>query len=488
LLERLRGILDWGFREWAIGIGLVMAIYGGGFAVLALLARLTGRLDAVRTAYLSVAPSLPVLIVGVLITVGIARHLGIGTAVRSQHRQLVVLLVGAAVLWTLRTIQVYANARFFSGLGLDFGLYYTQALMLAEDPTSLYDLGKMGFAIEVLRPFSMAAAGGVSASPVAYPPIFAALVRPFTLLGPVEAFLLWTAIGVALACYLAFRVGWLFTGSTRWVAAATVLVANPVILALHLGQPMVLLACAFGEMVLALRAGRGFRAGAWLAVLVLKPQYAILVGPLLLWKRCWRAVLGAALGVGLVLIASLAVAGVAGLQSYPQAVGGMSGFYGQALTFPAMMINWRSLLVTLLPFLPESLGVTLTTVLGFATVAVLAWTLRGQPLLGPGFLLRITAVGVATQLANYHNNPHGTAILAIPFAALFASSEPSRATRFWLLASVLIPYTVLLDSVLREIVLGGNPPLYWAPGAPLMLVGLLVSLLRDIRAPQAVVS
>ena len=81
-------------------------------------------------------------------------------------------------------------------------------------------------------------------------------------------------------------------GKTR--AAVIFFTTLPVLQAFLLGQPVLFLAVAMAESYLALRKGADLRGGVWLGLLVLKPQYGLLLGLFLLWKRRWRAVAGAA--------------------------------------------------------------------------------------------------------------------------------------------------------------------------------------------------
>ena len=121
--------------------------------------------------------------------------------------------------------------------------------------------------------------------------------------------MLWTGLNALGGVYLAARVAYLFQGRTRLVAGLTTLLSVPVMMALQAGQPMVLIGCAFGEFVLALRARRGFLSGLWLSVMILKPQYGLLMGPILLWKRQWLSAVGAAAGMLVVILVSLFAAG-----------------------------------------------------------------------------------------------------------------------------------------------------------------------------------
>jgi hypothetical protein len=83
--------------------------------------------------------------------------------------------------------------------------------------------------------------------------------------------------------------------------------------------------------------------------LLLKPQYGLLIGPLLLWKRRWRVVGGVALG-GLVIITVSAVfVGLPTLGTYGQAIADIAPWGGAAVASPGQMINWRALILNLRP-------------------------------------------------------------------------------------------------------------------------------------------
>ena len=73
-------------------------------------------------------------------------------------------------------------------------------------------------------------------------------------------------------------------------------VSFPVACTLIVGQPQLLLACAVAECYLSLREGRDFTSGLWLALLLFKPQYGLLIGLVLIWKRRWAAIAGVIVG------------------------------------------------------------------------------------------------------------------------------------------------------------------------------------------------
>ena len=160
-------------------LGSLLAVYLLGLAVLSLGARLSGRVEMWRESYATLPLALPGLVVVLLILCGIAAHLGLLGTRRLSYAGLVAALAFVAALWASRFAQTYAAAGLFSGLGLDFGLYYAQAAVLVASPSRLYDLSALGNALGALSPYSRSEVGGLIASPVPYPPVFAWIISLF---------------------------------------------------------------------------------------------------------------------------------------------------------------------------------------------------------------------------------------------------------------------------------------------------------------------
>src|SRR5207248_1929783 len=122
--------------------------------------------------------------------------------------------------------------------------------------------------------------------------------------------------------------------------------------------------------------GADLRGGLWLGLLALKPQYGLLLGLFVLWKRRWLAVAGAAMGVAVVIGASVIIGGPTSLLDYQAAVSAM-GEIRDPYADPAEMVNWRALIVNLRPAIGNTSGVLLFLTLSVLTVAVIAWAARG---------------------------------------------------------------------------------------------------------------
>ena len=92
------------------------------------------------------------------------------------------------------------------------------------------------------------------------------------------AFGIWTGVSLAAAVHLLCRANQILPDAGRLRLAVIFFTALPVVQAFVLGQPVLLLASALAESYLALRRGAEVRGGVWLGLLVLKPQYGLLLG------------------------------------------------------------------------------------------------------------------------------------------------------------------------------------------------------------------
>src|SRR5207248_3262590 len=142
------------------------------------------------------------------------------------------------------------------------------------------------------------------------------------------------------------------------------------------------------------RAGRDFRAGLWLSVLLLKPQYALLFGLIILWKWRPRALVGTALGALAFFSLGLAVAGSAAFFRISEALGDLADLRSEAAAWAQP-------------------AVTMRTRLGIATAAYLPTLL----LIYAGGVVDRFAVPYATDVSLWYVWPDGLPVLT--FLAAF---------------------------------------------------------------------
>lgn len=362
-----------------------------------------------------------------------------------RHASWGVLVISAVLLglWLIAVEQIYTQWGLFRVLGADYALYAAQANVLRSgDAGGIYDLQALQPRLQEIHDRYVHQT--TQAIQVPYLPLFAWLFRPFITPEPHIGFILWSILNAVAGLYLAWRAAAFFHDRERPVVALLVLSSYPVIFALIVGQPILIFACALAHCYLALRAGNDFRAGLYLSLLLFKPQYGALLGPVLILKRRWRAVLGAVVGAVVIIAGSVLVAGVPAVLQYPQVLTGMVGFRAD---FPTTMINWHALILWLFPHVSDPSGMLLEAVLNGLTILLVVFAWKGP--WAPGeqrFPILISVTLVATLLANHHSHQHGGALLAVPLAAAVAQADLSRFTRLVIIGMCLLPalsYTLM---------------------------------------------
>ncbi|MFI5282814.1 MAG: glycosyltransferase family 87 protein [Candidatus Dormibacterales bacterium] len=192
------------------------------------------------------------------------------------------------------------------GVRNDFRLIYGAAETgLHQGYAHLYDLAAQRASVEGLGP-------GFYWSPFLNPPPLAWLATPFTLLAFTPAIILWTALLVGAGLFVWAVVA---TGSPLVRAAHLALWFGlfPVAFGLMVGQPVVLVAAAVAASWWLMERGRSVPAGLVLALILIKPQLALLVPLCLLVSGRWKvfaAFLAASLAMGAVALAMLGPDGV----------------------------------------------------------------------------------------------------------------------------------------------------------------------------------
>ena len=267
--------------------------------------------------------------------------------------------------------------------------------------------------------------------PLPYLPPFIALVQPLSLLEPVAGFGLWTLFNAAVfVLYLrrfANKVG--IHRLTR--LTATMCLALPFVTTLLFGQVNVWLLVFLGEFVLSAHGGGKFRAGLWLACLLLKPQTLIIFIPGLLLARQFTVLAGFALGALSLLAASVSLAGVAGLTDLVRLLVQYSG--GIATNFPESMMNWRALALRLAPILPSSVawGLGALGMVGTMAVALWLWVSRGATS-PPRIGMLMLGTYAATGAISWHSHIHMALPTVVPLVYLVAAGRlPYSAITLW---------------------------------------------------------
>ncbi len=370
-----------------------------------------------------------------------ARHAMRAWRYFAGSRPLQVLLLAVFLAgWGVHAVGTYGDPKLgglFRWIGVDFGFFYAHAQVFAHgDLAGLYSLDAAAPYRDALAAYSSTPGLAMPPGPVPFPPIYAWLISPIALVPAPLAFAVWTVINAGAALVLAWRAASFFPEERRLLAGILVLVSTAVMFSLWFGQPQLFLALAFGEAFIAFQRGRDRSAGLWLALIIFKPQYLVLILPILLWKRRWSALAGFVAGGLVILVASIVVAGPATFGSYIKTLIDSATASGGALltaVAPDVMVNWRALVLKLPLDLSGTAQVAITLVLSGLTVValVLAWRGPWQPA-GPRFARQVTLLGVATIVTAWHSHIHGVAMLAVPLAAFLAYGLGRDAIERWI--------------------------------------------------------
>ncbi len=282
--------------------------------------------------------------------------------------------------------------------------------------------------------------GNQDVLPTLYLPPFVALFLPLLLVDPVTAWWLW-ALGnlVLLLFYLRRLMRAACADSSMWLLAGLAL-SLPAFMNLYLGQVEVWLLVCVGEAMLAVRKRQDFRAGLWLAGLLIKPQSLILLVPGLLIGNRRQTFVGfvvAAAGIGLL---SLWLIGFDGLQSWFGLLAGFSAASGLPGNSPGAMMNWRALAINLDGAMPSpfwfllAFGGTLVT----GIVAVALWHVRPVP--GSTTDARIwLATWAATCIVAWHSHVHMALPLLAPAVFVWGDAYwRSRTFLIWLFVPIAL--------------------------------------------------
>ncbi len=208
---------------------------------------------------------------------------------------------------------ILANARAQN----DFRLVYLSARLVAgRGWPALYDFGAQQV---------QAAALGFNWQPYVTPPPLVVLGLPLSALPFPAAVAIWTALLVA-ALVAAWMIAAPGRGTEKWMHLALSLGLFPAAFAIAIGQPAPLVLLALAAAWWLMRRGRDGWAGACMAVLVLKPQLALLAPVALLAAGRWRSGLVAIGASALVAAMSALALGTTGVHSYLEGLNAASGW------------------------------------------------------------------------------------------------------------------------------------------------------------------
>lgn len=356
-------------------------------------------------------------------------------------------------------ILVINSAQYGAGSWMvDFTAFWGAARLAVE-----------GRAIEAFDPAALAAAQdarrleGTTGMPWLYPPGWHAVIAPLGLLPFSAAWLVFGAVSAGLFVAVTRPLARGLPGALVWLLAAPA-----VLLALAVGNNGLLSAACATAAVAALGAGRQVRAGLLIALLTLKPSLGILIPPVLLAGRQWRAFAAAAAGALAIAAAATALFGPDYWLLFFQRIAGTAQMLDAGrLPYPRM-ITWYGFLRTAgLGHQNALAGQLAASVIVIAAVGAV-WTRASVrfDLKAAAFLLGLT---LATPYAYFYEM-----ILALTGILFLLRARPGWPAPVWLLFGL-----IWLSPALG---LGLQGPLQVALiAAPLQSLALALALWQGFR-------
>jgi hypothetical protein len=197
------------------------------------------------------------------------------------------------------------------------------------------------------------------------------------------------------------------------------------------GQVNIGLVICVGEFMVAFFSDHSFRAGLWLAGLLLKPQMLILIGLFLLLRRSWQILAGLAVSSSVFGIVSFLMIGLAGFGQLLKLFLGVVN--AQAGVWEEGMMNWRMLGVHLSNITNPWIGLAFAGAGMLATliVALYEWRRPLNPAL-QSFPVALLGILAATVLVTWHAHIHEAVILIPPLVYLYQKKVlPQKVLDYW---------------------------------------------------------
>ena len=362
----------------------------------------------------------------------------------------------------------------------DYVVFYAAGRMVLDgDGGSLYDLQAVRDAEHQVLGRPIDAPEDAEILPYFNPPFFAALMVSLAAL-PLDVS---TAISFVVVCVLAAIGAWALTrflglrGIDCLIVAAWFLSWHSTAVAIAQTQlTMLALLAWLGFVVFEMR-GQHRRSGLALALTLAKPQFLVLVIPLLIWQRRWRTLSVFASIAAVLGVISLIVAGPSVMVDYPKLLIESSRWEHEYSIDPSSMYGLGGFFRRTLGLydLPLQLVLVPTTL---ATICCAAYSFsKGWHAERPDFAARAGVVLIASMLISFHFYRQDLAVmpLALVFGAWY-SKQTTGTWGFW-------PFFAITGSVLQYLDIN-----YLFEGGTnlqtLALAGLLIFLIVKIRRAE----
>ena len=349
------------------------------------------------------------------------------------------LVIGYLVLWAQNVQQSGGPEGYIRGTEgrgpVDFISQLTGALVVHEgNGTRLYDLDIQRDAQNRIFEGYRPALTTAQILPFNHVPFEALLLAPLMDLPYPLVFALWTLLsGVAVGMSLGMLDGSIpVARPVGWVMSLAACSYLPLIRGLMLGQNSALVLLGLVGLYVALKRGQYGWAGAWLALVALKPQVLPVVLLAVALVGYWRTLAAfAGILVGLTVLA-MPFLGVGWPVEYGRLLLGVANWGSTAAIDPGIMHNWRGFFANLLGPGGAGLVLPLFVIMSLLSAGFVVWvwmrTRAQSPTedeygydtepeiysYRPRHDLYWALVGIVAVLTSLHLNPHDLTLLIFP--------------------------------------------------------------------------
>jgi hypothetical protein len=361
------------------------------------------------------------------------------------HEVLTHAVLTATVLWVVAIGTLTLGTSYRDPFGqlkwTDFVHFYTFGHVARHGPLSdLYDAEALH-----ARQVQLVPASAPEAYLAVYPPQVALVFAPLSDLPYHVAAAIWALVNLSIyawAIWLAWHPLRAVVPRAALVAAAAAAFPPFWSLVLH-GQTTAIVVLAFALGARALSAGRTVLAGAAFGLLLMKPQFGLVLAVVILSCREWRMLAGVALSAGVQVLLVGGLMGPAVLQDYLRMLTQISTAQNALEPSVGLMQSWAAV-TRLLPG-PLSTVAWLLASAWTCWLVVRVW--RTVDALAP----RIGALAIGSLLVNPHVNLYDATALAAPLLSttLWVETGAARSAALrdrWHLALYALYVTLLLPT------------------------------------------
>ncbi len=399
---------------------------------------------------------------------------------RRLLRVLAVVVAGLLVLYAIAlvarnvaTLVDLQSARFdgtvVQGQFEDYVAFYSAGKLVLEGAGSqIYDIDALAATEHDVMGREV---GGTGTLGFFNPPFVALFFAPLTLLPVATAgfvllilnLVLVTVAGAVLHHHLRIRSAWI--SAAFWLAVVSF---QSVFWLIGHNQLSMFLVLGFLGFYSFQRRGQPMLSGLALALLLVKPQAALLALVILAWKGQWKALASFSSVTAALVLVSVAVSGPAVLWEYPKFILDSTGWEGSRGVDTQGMYGWNGFFSTLTAY-QGTLHIMLTATAMLATIGVALLAFRGRwAPSSAGFPMAVAALAIASLLINPHVYLQDTVLIGLALVVGFVGwRRGSGMAAAWLAVSVA---TWFLASRTMDLQAASNLNLLTPLGAGLFLI------------------